>query len=272
MSSLAVMPPEPFELPSPSGKVWTFAIGVALALHVGMAGVILFETAQEPEENELGAPGLTIAIDLASPRSVPTNLPPGPESEASAASQAVAEQRPAMVEPDLPKQTPVESENPDQVVTLNDVKEPAEQEKPDVAVKEVSPTEESVAQEATARPSIETAVEAPQSTTVDPGTAASSQRARLTWQRELAAHLDRYKRYPGERLQRDVEAIVDLVLDRTGRVVSVSISQSSGYPAFDEAAMAWVKRASPVPVPPPLVADEGLVFKLPMRFQIGKRD
>jgi len=272
MSSMAVMPEDPFGLPAPSRKVWLAAGIMALALHLGIAGVILLEFTQEPDESELGAPGLSIAIDLAGPKSTPTNLPPGPESDASAASQAAAEQRPAVAEPELPKETPVESENADRLVTRDDVKSVTEQETPDVAVKEVSPTDESVAQEAKAAPSVDTAVDAPQSTTVDPGTAASRRRARLTWQRELAAHLDRYKRYPGERLQRDVEAVVDLLLDRTGRVVSVSVSQSSGYPAFDEAAIAWVKRASPVPVPPPLVADEGLMFKLPMRFQIGRRD
>ena len=269
MSAVAFTTMAPFELPSPSRKVWVFAVFVALALHAGIVGLVLFELDQQADDSELGAPALAIGIDLASPRFPPSNLPPGPESEASMASQAAAEQRPTTLQPELPKETPTESEQADRLVTLNEVTPPAE-EMPEVAVQQVAPSEESVAQEAMAPPSVETPVEAPQSVTIDQGTAASRQRARVTWQRELMAHLDRYKRYPAERLQRDAEIVVNLLLDRTGRVVSTSIAKSSGHAAFDEAAVAMVQRASPLPAPPPLVADEGLTFSLPVNFRSGR--
>lgn len=268
MNALAFAAPASFEFPSPSRKIWVFAAVVALVFHAGIGGSILLELDQQIDDSELGAPALAIGIDLVSPRFEPSNLPPGPESEASAVSQPATEQRLPAEQPDLPKETPTESENPDRVVTQNDVKAPAE-ETPEVAVKQVSPAEESVAQEAAAPPSVAAPVEAAQSVTVDQGTGVSRQRARLTWQRELMAHLDRFKRYPGERLQRNAEIIVDLTMDRTGRVVSTSVSKSSGHAAFDEAAVAMVQRASPLPAPPPLVADEGLTFKLPVIFRSG---
>ncbi|HWK95643.1 MAG TPA: TonB family protein [Pseudolabrys sp.] len=242
---------------------------IALAMHAGLGGFILLDAQQEPDDSELGAPALAIGIDLASPRTPPTNLPPGPESEASMASQAVTEQRAATVQSDLPKETPVESEEADRLVTRDEVAERAEKAE-EVAVEEVKPSDASVALEAMAPPSVEAPVEGPQSVTVDRGTAASRQRARVTWQRELLAHLDRYKRYPAERLQRDAEIIVNLLLDRKGRVVSASVSRSSGFAAFDEAAVAMVQRASPLPAPPPLVADEGLSFQLPVNFRSGR--
>ena len=40
----------------------------------------------------------------------------------------------------------------------------------------------------------------------------------------------------------------------------------SGDPAFDAAALAMLQRANPVPPPPPLVADDGLTFTLPVIF------
>ncbi len=46
-------------------------------------------------------------------------------------------------------------------------------------------------------------------------------------------------------------------LDRIGHVLTARVERSSGDPAFDEAAIAMLRRADPVPVPPPLVADEG---------------
>jgi periplasmic protein TonB len=58
------------------------------------------------------------------------------------------------------------------------------------------------------------------------------------------------------------------VLDRMGHVLSTSIVKGSGDPAFDEAALSMVKRSDPVPPPPPLVADEGLSFTLPVVFKV----
>ena len=94
---------------------------------------------------------------------------------------------------------------------------------------------------------------------------------RVTWQKELLAHLDKHKKYPSDRNQTSSEILLSLNLDRMGRVLSVECHQSSGDEAFDEAARAMVKRSSPVPPPPPLVADEGLSFTLPVVFRVGGR-
>ena len=91
---------------------------------------------------------------------------------------------------------------------------------------------------------------------------------RATWQKELVAHLDKHKRYPAERVQKSAEILVSFVLDRLGHVLSTSIVKGSGDTAFDEAALAMVRRSDPVPQPPPLVADEGLNFTLPVIFRV----
>ena len=54
---------------------------------------------------------------MTAPGSEPSDLPPGPEAEASAASPAQVEQEEDGEETDLPKDEPVESEKPDRVVT-----------------------------------------------------------------------------------------------------------------------------------------------------------
>ena len=61
--------------------------------------------------------------------------------------------------------------------------------------------------------------------------------------------------------------MVTMTLDRMGRVLSANITKGSGDEAFDHAAVAMVERASPVPPPPPLIADEGLDFSLPVIFK-----
>jgi protein TonB len=56
-----------------------------------------------------------------------------------------------------------------------------------------------------------------------------------------------------------------------GHVLSASIVKGSGDPAFDQAALAMVRKSDPVPPPPPLVADEGLNFTLPVIFKVKGR-
>jgi TonB family protein len=100
------------------------------------------------------------------------------------------------------------------------------------------------------------------------GTGATAQRIRATWQKELIAHLDKHKRYPADRPLKSAEILVGFALDRMGHVLSASIVKGSGDAAFDEAALAMVRRSDPVPQPPPLVADEGLNFTLPVIFRV----
>jgi TonB family protein len=82
------------------------------------------------------------------------------------------------------------------------------------------------------------------------------------------AHLDKHKRYPPERAQKTAEIVVNVVLDPMGHVLSAGIVKGSGDPAFDEAALSMIKRSDPVPPPPPLVADDGLSFTLPVIFKV----
>jgi TonB family protein len=100
------------------------------------------------------------------------------------------------------------------------------------------------------------------------GTGESARRVRVTWQKELVAHLDKHKRYPAERSLKSAEIVVGFTLDRVGHVVAVNLVRGSGDAAFDEAALAMVRRSDPVPPPPPLIADEGLTFSLPVIFRV----
>jgi len=246
-------------------KIWIFAAVMALGAHLAFAAFAIARMS-EPDDDDLGAPGIEIAYELASTQNAMSELPPGPESEASAASPPVVEQKTAAKQTDLPKETPVESENPDRLVTIEKTDKPKEDE-PEPKAKMMKPSDESAAQEATAAPTIENVLQSAKSTTPDQGTGQSRQRARVTWQKELLAHLDKFKRYPAERSQKSAEIVVTMTLDRTGHVLSANISRGSGDDAFDHAALAMVERASPVPPPPPLIADEGLDFSLPVIFR-----
>jgi TonB family protein len=253
-----------------SRRLWVLAAAAALALHIGGAALAVAHLRTDDPDDSLGAPAIEVGLEMESPHLEATDLPPGPDTEASVASPALAEQKAELKETELPKDVPTETEDPDRVVTPNDSHKPKEDD-PKVATVQTSASQESVAAEATATPSNEAIQEGPRSVAPAQGTGESAQRMRATWQKELIAHLDKHKRYPAERSQKTAEILISFALDRMGHVLSTSIVKGSGDAAFDQAALAMVRRSDPVPQPPPLVADEGLNFTLPVIFRVKGR-
>jgi TonB family protein len=240
---------------------------MALALHVGGAALAIVHLQAEEADDALGATAIEIGLEMASVHREATDLPPGPDTDASTASPQLAEQKAEVKETDLPQDKPTETEEADRVVTENESKKPKEDE-PKLAAVQTAASTESVAAEATATPSSEAIPEGPRSIAPAIGNGETARRVRATWQKELVAHLDKHKKYPAERSQKAAEIYVRFTLDRLGRVLSTSIEKGSGDTAFDEAALAMVRRSDPVPVPPPLVADEGLSFTVPVIFRV----
>jgi periplasmic protein TonB len=251
----------------PSRRLWILAGIGALALHVGCAALAIAHMQTDDPDDSLGAPAIEIGLEMMAPKVEATDLPAGPDTDASVASPALAEQQAVVKDTDLPKAVPTETEEPDRIVTTNDIKKP-EKEEQEVATVQTQASTESVAAEATATPSNDAIPEGPRSVAPAVGMGESARRIRATWTKELVAHLDKHKRYPAERQQKTAEIIVSFVLDRTGHVLSSTITKGSGDTAFDEAALAMIKRSDPVPQPPPLVADEGLNFTLPVIFRV----
>ena len=251
----------------PSRRLWIFAAVIALALHVGGAALAIAHLQTEEADDALGASAIEIGLEMASVRREVTDLPPGPDTDASAASPQLSEQKAEVKETELPQDKPTETEEADRVVTENESKKPKEDD-PKIAAVQTSASTESVAAEATATPSSEAIPEGPRSVAPVIGTGESARRARATWQKELVAHLDKHKRYPKERQQKSAEIQIRFTLDRMGHVLSTDIEKGSGDTAFDEAALAMVRRSDPVPMPPPVIADEGLTFTLPVIFRV----
>jgi TonB family protein len=254
----------------PSRRLWIFAGVAALALHLGGAALAVAHLHNDEPDDPLGAPAIEIGLELAAIHREATDLPPGPDTDASVASPQLAEQKAEIKETELPKDTPTEADDADQVVTQNESEKPKEEEAK-VAAVQTSASNESVAAEAMATPSSDAIPEASRSVAPAQGTGETARRVRATWQKQLLAHLDKHKRYPHERSQKSAEIYVRFTLDRMGHVLSTSIEKGSGDTAFDEAALAMVKRSDPVPPPPPLIADEGLSFTLPVIFRVKGR-
>ncbi|MGH6804474.1 MAG: TonB family protein [Methyloceanibacter sp.] len=249
------------------GKLWSLAAGLAASLHI-VAGAALLTMSPEQESDETGAPAIEISLAPAAPHVIDApDVAPGPlADEAAAASPSVAS--PEEKEIDRPKVARTEAE--DAEFTRGDKSEkPIEEPLPAPQAKSVLSSESS-ASEATAPPKSEATQDAPTPAAPAHGPDKAAQAAKLSWERALMAHFNRHKRYPSGAQRRSAEVRIAFTLDRRGDVVDFRVKRSSGLPVFDEAALAMIKRAHPVPAPPPAVADEGLTFEVPVLFRAGQ--
>jgi TonB family protein len=251
----------------PSRRLWILAALGALMLHVGCGALAFAHLRGDEDADYLGAQG-DIGIELTSASAEETDLPAGPDADASVASPALAEQKAEVKETELPKDTPTETEDPDRVVTTTDNAKPKEDD-PKVAAVQTSASEESVAQEATARQNIEGTRESNTPTVIRQGIGKDARQMVAKWQRQLNAYLNIHLRYPEVEKARvgNIKVKVNFVLDRLGHVVSTRIVEGSGDAAYDAAALDMFRRADPVPRPPPAQADDGLEFTLDVVFR-----
>lgn len=245
-------------------REWFVGAVLALGLHIMCLGVALSRSELENDEALLGAPGIDISIDLTSPTQDNPNMPVGPNSEHSTAAQA-AESFQQLKDSEQPRLSVIDSDQSD--FTRQDQPSKDESHNAMPALSVTTASVESVASDATALPGTQQKAKDDRSTTRSDGTGNSLVRIKASWAKEVVAHLDRFKRYPVDKSNTAVDIVIAFSIDRFGRVGDVSIARSSGDVSFDDAAISMVRRASPLPAPPPKLADDGLSFSLPVGFR-----
>jgi TonB family protein len=255
----------------PPWLLWTAAAITAVSLHAGGAALALVHLQTDEDTQSLGSSGSAIDIELAAPNVERTDLPVGPDTDASVASPALAEQKAEIKPTDLPKDKPDETDNADRVVTQNDSKKPTD-DNPKVETVQTAASQESVAQEATAQQPIEGAKEAKVATVTDTDGLAN-QRGKLMadWGRQISAIFERHKRYPKVSKLREAKVKVSLVLDRLGKVVQLGILESSGDSLFDEEALSMIRRSEKeIPRPKFELTQDTVSYSLDVNFKGGK--
>jgi periplasmic protein TonB len=252
-----------------SMPAWAFAVVCSVAVHVALVALAGKYLRQDEPDAELGAPAIEVGFEPLAPRLEPVDLPPGPSAEESVPVSPPVEQ--IRIEPDvLMPVAPTDTEDPELSAAPVKMIEPKQTPSPPAPplVNRTAPAESS---RATARPNPEIAKESARSVTPAKGAGDSTQRVLAAWQKELIAHFNQHKRYPANRSLDSVEILVTFVLDEHGRVLSSGIARGSGDAAFDEAALAMIRRSDPVPQPPPFVVQQGLSFTLPVIFRLNAR-
>lgn len=94
-----------------------------------------------------------------------------------------------------------------------------------------------------------------------------SSTTQASWQGQLLAHLERFRRYPAVARARREQGVaqVRFTMNRQGRVLSASIARSSGSPTLDRAALDTLTRAQPLPHIPDDMNDP-LTITVPVEF------
>lgn len=252
-----------------SRRLWVFAAMAALALHLIGAMLAFAILPTDLDEGGLGANADAIAVELASPVVDDDQLPPGPDTDPKQASQQVAEQKAETRDTELPKDRPNDAEEPDRIVTQSNSDKPEE---PKVAAVETQAAIEQPAEQATSRKTLENkAPEADKAKAPVIGIGKDKQKLTAIWSQQISAYFKLHKRFPDGRNKQESGTVkVRIVLNRLGQVTSVSIAQSSGDTAFDEAAVSMVRRSNPVPRPPAALTDDEFKFTLPVDFREPK--
>jgi len=222
---------------------WGTGVAASVALHA--APLILAGGFWASRAEVLQIPDQAFEVELVrlqAPPRPPSEQPPGPQQTEAAAAPA---------SPTPPVQPRLQAVVPSDVEPLHLTPEPL----PRPAAPAVPPAPET---------------SAPPSRPSPPAAVAASAR---TWEGLLLAHLERRKRYPAEARAGRQEGVahVRFTMDRDGRVLSARLERSSGRAALDHEAVALLRRAQPLPRPPPEVAGDPVSLVVPVEFFIGRR-
>ncbi|MCO5155678.1 MAG: energy transducer TonB [Aquamicrobium sp.] len=278
--------------------LWLFAGTVVLAAHAAAGWWVMRERPQQLEAAEEPA---AIMIDLApmamAPAAVEEQVSPDEvDWEAAEAVEAEPVEEIELAEAVEPVTEPVEAiePEPDEVEPIEPIEElvaaldpvevplpvtrPEPEKKPEV--KQEKPKEKPrKKQEVKAKPKpqppavdkrraqMQTQREAPRAAARQNSAGASASVSPARWRARVASHLERRKRYPSaaKRQGQQGTAQVRFTIDASGNVQSVSLVRSSGVALLDEEVVALVRRASPVPAPPPGV---NRTIVVPIRFSM----
>lgn len=253
---------------------WSAAAVFMVAVHVGFAAIALMHRANDDSEDAAAGP---VVVELAqlpvASRQDSPDVAHGPLMEETPLAQQAAKETKVEVEKETPPLEPSPLVPEPEVVMP--VPKPVVETKPEEEQpKDEVPRQESADNQATpmpmtAAPPRMEAEDVPASPAARPGSAAIVAR-NATWEKALSSHLNRHKRYPDGARTRGVQGAVTVLfaIDRDGNVLEARVAHSSGSSFLDDEALAVLRRASPVPAPPPAVAGAKLNLTLPIRFRI----
>jgi protein TonB len=251
---------------------WVLSAAVVIVAHAASAAaVVAWREPVDPAE-----PASAIVVEFAplpvAPPNRESDIPPGPEQVMSDASperpvasiKEPVEQRPEQKAEPVEEPPPEVKPAPDPEVALPLPRPEEKQETPQRQDPRLPAPTTSMPQAAP----LETA--AIPAAPVQGSPTPKSSKAIPTWKSQIAALLERNKRYPPAAQARGERGIAQVVfsLDRQGRLLDSRVLRSSGAAALDEEALALLHRAQPFPAPPAELGGAHVDLTVPIRFNL----
>jgi len=266
------------ERTSPTLARWGGSLLLVLGAHAAVGvGVLSWRVAVE----DAAAPPAAVMLDLAPmpevapPEPTPTleSMLPEPEVLPEPVIEPMVEPEPLPeVQPEPPPPVPAEvalpepppkpKPKPKEPPKPTPPKVERERPKPPAEVKPKTDTPPTQAAPSTAAAPTAAATPSP----LPP--AAHTSNAVPTWQGLVISHLERHKRYPRIAQVRRQQGVpqVRITIDRQGRVLAAKLVKGSGFEALDEETLALAERASPLPAPPPEMAQNQIELVVPVQY------
>lgn len=272
---------------------WLISAAVIVVVHVAaVAAALAYYTQTQPPGDTIPAIMVDMAPATAAPQASPLDLAPGPTMQEAEAPQAEPEPepvhtaamppiestplQPAPVVPLPPEQNSVVPHDepgppaPSPAVTAEPAKrEPAKEApkppKPQRIAK-LHPSDQPPAPRSSAAPRVERRSD----NAMAAAAGASAAAAMPNYRQRLAAHLQRFKRYPAEARAAGQQGTATLVftVGRGGQVLGANLARSSGNAALDAETLAMVRRAEPLPAFPPELTQASLRISVPVSFSV----
>lgn len=235
-----------------------------VALHAAViAAALLWYERPEPA----GVTLQPIMVDLmpapTAQRIQPEDLAPGPqvqEAEAPPIEPPKTEKIDEQLPPTPPQPEPVVAAPP----KVEPKPEPVEVKPKPVPEREKKPIKERRVEKSTAAKADRVAPDRP-----SPTSGASAAAAAASYRSRLVAHLARFKRWPSGAEARGErgKALVNFTLTRDGRVRGARLTKSTGFASLDQEAMAWIRRAQPMPPFPAEIRASSMNFTAPLSWE-----
>lgn len=86
------------------------------------------------------------------------------------------------------------------------------------------------------------------------------------WRKAVTEHVWRHRMFPAELIGQRADAGVTFVIDRSGRLISNALVESTGIAPLDTETLAMVERSAPFPKPPAQVKDDSQRVTILMTF------
>ncbi|MCE5973545.1 energy transducer TonB [Sinirhodobacter sp. WL0062] len=260
------------------GPALLLGAGLSLTAHLALAGIWLAQP--QPLSDPALDPGLKgrefidlapVEMLLAAPETDLAEGDPAQDSQAALDSPAERELAKATDDP-LLAQIPIAVEDPELQFRIAN---PLEDDQSDTDAKE-TPTE-------VQREHVETPAAASQAAAPRPSAGQDAQsgatdteiglnddeKAQIAdWQKDLVLALARAKTYPSaaRKARAEGKVTISFTLDRYGRVQARAVSESSGWPVLDRAALALIDEFDRLPAPPAAMGSGPFEMRFPIAY------